>query len=81
MYDWLGKPNFFGPGYWRREENGVLTVGSDEPFGEQREDLLRLTKRVLEIDPSTAKASQEEDRRMIMEEVDKARLTPKPQNL
>eukprot|EP00439_Symbiodinium_sp_Y106_P013026 s578_g1.t3 len=27
---------------------------------------------VLEIDPSTAKASQEEDRRMIMEEVDKA---------
>ncbi|CAE7357968.1 ANK1, partial [Symbiodinium sp. CCMP2592] len=53
-------------------ENGVLTVGRDEPFGEQREDLLRLTKRVLEIDPNTAKASQEQDRRMIMEEVDKA---------
>ncbi|CAE7890954.1 ANK2 [Symbiodinium microadriaticum] len=53
-------------------ENGVLTLGSDEPFGEQREDLLRLTKRVLEIDPTTAKASQEQDRCMIMEEVDKA---------
>ena len=53
-------------------DNGVLTFGSDEPFGQQRQDLLTLTKRVLEIDPATAKASQEQDRRMIMAEVDKA---------
>ena len=51
-------------------ENGVLTFGSDEPKGEQRNDLLRLTKRVLEIDASTAQASQEQDRRMIMQEID-----------
>ncbi|CAE7396347.1 ANKRD50 [Symbiodinium necroappetens] len=53
-------------------DNGVLTFGSDEPFGQQRQDLLTLTKRVLEIDPATAKASQEQDRCMIMAEVDKA---------
>jgi len=52
-------------------DNGVLTFGSDEPFGQQRKDLLTLTKRVLEIDPATAKASQEQDRCMIMAEVDK----------
>ena len=53
-------------------ENGVLTFGSSEPRGQLREDLLTLTKRTLEIDASTAQASQEHDRRMIMEEVDQA---------
>lgn len=50
-------------------ENGMLTVGG-EPQGRVRTDLLDLTRKVIQIDASTATASRETDRQMIVKEVD-----------
>jgi len=50
-------------------ENGMLTVGG-EPQGKVRTDLLDLTRKVIQIDASTATASRETDREMIVKEVD-----------
>ena len=52
-------------------ENGILTVGG-EPQGRVRTDLLDLTRKVIQIDASTATASRETDREMIVKEVDEA---------
>mmetsp|Transcript_54509 Transcript_54509/g.127372 ORF Transcript_54509/g.127372 Transcript_54509/m.127372 type:complete len:776 (-) Transcript_54509:69-2396(-) len=47
-------------------ENGVLTYGSKEPHGKQREDLLNMCVKVLDINAQEARASKEQDRLQIL---------------
>eukprot|EP00930_Biecheleria_cincta_P084173 TRINITY_DN73661_c0_g1_i1.p1 TRINITY_DN73661_c0_g1~~TRINITY_DN73661_c0_g1_i1.p1 ORF type:complete len:724 (-),score=137.75 TRINITY_DN73661_c0_g1_i1:67-2238(-) len=51
-------------------EHGVLTYGQEEPHDEVRADLLKLSEKVMLLDASSAQASQDSDRRAILQAIE-----------